>query len=56
MAKIMNIKKIAISVMDPIFNIVSRDQFKQACNENLSDVTILIYTPAKILTREEDIT
>ena len=55
MAKTTNIKKIAISVMDPIFNIVSRDQFKKTCNTNLNDVTIII-SPAKIITREEEST
>lgn len=55
MAKTTNMKKLAISVMDPIFNYISREQFKQSCNENLSDVTIIIYTPAMVIQDENEI-
>lgn len=55
MAKTSNIKKIAISIIDPIFNNVSREQFKESCNENLSDVTIIIYTPATVIQDEKEI-
>ncbi|XP_055635699.1 retrovirus-related Pol polyprotein from transposon 412 isoform X1 [Toxorhynchites rutilus septentrionalis] len=70
MAKTMNLKKIAISVKDPIFNILPGngtlneannttlngiETFKKICNDNLSDVTIILYVPAKVLKDENEI-
>lgn len=54
MAKVINIKKIAIIVMDSIFNFISREKFKEVCNEILNDVIIVLYTPARVIKDEDE--
>lgn len=55
MAKTTKIKKIAINVMDPMFNFISREKFKEVCNEILNDVVIILYTPAKVMKNKDEI-
>lgn len=55
MAKKTKLKKVAISVMDPIFKHYSQVMFKEICNKLLNDVTIIIYIPAQIITNPTEI-
>ena len=55
MAKKLRIKTIALSNADPLFQNISRDEFKSACNNYLSDVTIIFYQPAQIIKCQNEI-
>lgn len=50
-----NIKTLAIKNNDKLFSFIPQEVFKQACNRILSDVTIIIYEPTKIITDDETI-
>ena len=54
MAKNMNMKKLALSNSDVLFNNISREDFKEAC-KFLKDVAIILYNPAKVLKNKDEI-
>lgn len=55
MAKKLRIKIIALSNADCIFNEISREEFKSACNTYLNDVMILLFNPAKVIKCQDEI-
>lgn len=55
MAKKLRIKTIALNNADCIFQEISREEFKSACNKHLSDVTIIFYNPAQVIQSQDEI-